>query len=59
MLFRSAHPTHFTVEEAVEAASRIGAERTWFVHMSHEIRHAELDPRLPGGMRLAWDGLRL
>ena len=59
MLRPRAHPTHFTVDEAVEAASRIGAQRTWFVHMSHEIRHAELDPRLPGGMRLAWDGLRL
>ena len=54
-----AHPTHFTVGEAIEAAERIGAERTLFIHMSHEIRHAELDPRLPGGMRLAWDGMRL
>ncbi|MEE2972606.1 MAG: MBL fold metallo-hydrolase [Planctomycetota bacterium] len=53
------HPTHFTVDQAVEAASRIEAERTWFLHMSHEIRHAELDPTLPAGMRLAWDGVRL
>ena len=53
------HPTHFTVDQAVETAARIGASATWFLHMSHEIRHAELDPRLPAGMRLAWDGLRL
>ena len=53
------HPTHFTVDEAIEAAERIGAEKTVFIHMSHEIRHAELDPRLPEGMRLAWDGMRL
>ncbi|MBQ72845.1 MAG: hypothetical protein CMJ67_08055, partial [Planctomycetaceae bacterium] len=54
-----AHPTHFTVDQAIEAAERIGAQETLFIHMSHEIRHAELDPRLPGGMRLAWDGMRL
>ena len=53
------HPTHFTVDKAIEAAERIGARETFFIHMSHEIRHAELDPRLPGGMRLAWDGMRL
>ena len=53
------HPTHFTVDQAVEAADRIGAERTWFLHMSHEIRHAEVDPTLPPGMRLGWDGVRL
>ncbi len=59
MLRPRAHPTHFTVDEAIEAAERIGAEKTWFLHMSHEIRHAELDPRLPAGMRLAWDGLKI
>jgi phosphoribosyl 1,2-cyclic phosphate phosphodiesterase len=59
MLRYRAHPTHFTVDEAVDAAQRIGAERTWFIHMTHDIRHAELDPRLPDGMRLGYDGLAL
>lgn len=59
MLRPRSHPTHFTVDQAIEAAERIGAGQTWFLHMSHEIRHAELDPRLPAGMRLAWDGVRL
>jgi len=54
--FRS-HPTHFTVDEAVSAAERIGADRTWLIHMTHDIRHAELDPRLPDGVALAFDGL--
>ena len=54
-----AHPTHFTVDEAIDAATRIGAEQTWFLHMSHEIRHAALDPMLPPRMRLAWDGVQL
>jgi phosphoribosyl 1,2-cyclic phosphate phosphodiesterase len=59
MLRPRAHPTHFTVDQAIGTAERIGAERTWFLHMSHEIRHAEVDPTLPPGMRLAWDGIRL
>jgi phosphoribosyl 1,2-cyclic phosphate phosphodiesterase len=59
MLRERAHPTHFTVDEAVAAAARIGAERTVFVHMTHDIAHAELDARLPAGMRLAHDGMVL
>ena len=59
MLRYRAHPTHFTVEKAVEVAEQIAAQETWFVHMTHDIRHAELDPELPVGMRLAWDGLAL
>ena len=53
------HPTHMSVDQAVDAASRIGADRTWFVHMTHDIRHAELDTELPAGMALAYDGLRI
>lgn len=53
------HPTHFTLDQALRAAEQIGAERTWFVHMSHEVRHAEVDATLPGGVRLAYDGLSL
>lgn len=59
MLRHRHHPTHFTVEQAVEVAQQIGAESTWFVHMAHEIAHAEVDATLPRGMGLAWDGLRL
>ncbi len=54
--FRS-HPTHFTVDEALRVASRVGAATTLFVHMTHDIRHAELDERLAAGMRLGFDGL--
>ncbi len=53
------HPTHLTVDQAVEAATRIGAEATWFTHMTHDICHAELDAELPEGMALCYDGLVL
>jgi phosphoribosyl 1,2-cyclic phosphate phosphodiesterase len=51
------HPTHFCRDEAVDVAGRVGAERTFFIHMSHDVRHADLDENLPPGMRLAYDGL--
>jgi phosphoribosyl 1,2-cyclic phosphate phosphodiesterase len=53
------HTTHFTVDEAIAAAQRIGARQTFFTHMTHDICHAELSPRLPAGMQLAYDGLVL
>lgn len=51
------HPTHFTVDGALSTAERIEARRTWFIHMTHDIAHADLDPRLPEGTALAYDGL--
>lgn len=51
------HPTHFTLDEAVEAATRIGARRTYFTHMAHDLRHQPTCARLPQGMQLAYDGL--
>ena len=53
------HATHFTVEEAVEAATRIAARRTYFTHMCHDLRHEPTCARLPAGMTLAYDGLVL
>jgi phosphoribosyl 1,2-cyclic phosphate phosphodiesterase len=51
------HSTHFTVEQALDAAARIGARRTYFTHMSHHLGHAETSARLPAGVELAYDGL--
>jgi len=53
------HATHFTLDEAVEAARRAGARRTYFTHMAHDLRHEPVCARLPRGMELAYDGLRL
>lgn len=53
------HPTHFSLSEAVEAARRIAARRTYFIHMCHDLPHAATNERLPKGMQLAYDGLVL
>jgi len=53
------HPTHFSLDEAVATAGRIGAGRTFFTHMCHDLPHAATNARLPPGMALAYDGLIL
>jgi phosphoribosyl 1,2-cyclic phosphate phosphodiesterase len=50
------HPSHFSVSEAIEAARRIGATRTLFTHMCHDLGHLETCARLPQGIELAYDG---
>ncbi len=57
--FGNPHPTHFNVEEAVEAARKVGAERTFLTHITHRVRHEELVARLPDGVEPAFDGLKV
>ena len=57
MLRYRRHPTHLSVDEAIETADRIGARQTFFTHMTHDICHADLDPKLPESTALAYDGL--
>lgn len=51
------HPTHLTIDRAVEVAQNIAAKQTYFTHMAHDVIHAEVDPQLPEGINLAYDGL--
>ncbi len=51
------HPLHLSVPEAVAAAQRVGARRTFFTHLTHENTHAALAAKLPPGIAPAYDGL--
>jgi len=53
------HISHFSLDQAIEAARRIGARRTLFTHMAHSLEHAATCAVLPAGMELAYDGLRV
>jgi phosphoribosyl 1,2-cyclic phosphate phosphodiesterase len=53
------HSTHFSVDEAIAVARRIGATRTYFTHISHDLGHAATSATLPAGVELAYDGLVL
>jgi phosphoribosyl 1,2-cyclic phosphate phosphodiesterase len=51
------HPSHATVEQALEWAERIGAQQTWFTHIAHDLGHRETNAKLPAKAQLAYDGL--
>jgi phosphoribosyl 1,2-cyclic phosphate phosphodiesterase len=54
------HPSHFTLDEAIALAKEVGAERTYFTHISHQLGlHKEVDTTLPENMFLAYDGLEV
>jgi phosphoribosyl 1,2-cyclic phosphate phosphodiesterase len=56
-LFRTPHPTHLSVPEAVSVAQRVGAKSTYLTHLTHRTGHAELERDLPAGILPAYDGL--
>jgi len=56
-LFRTDHPTHLSIPEAVAAARAIGAERTFLTHLTHDNSHADLEAELPPDIVPAFDGL--
>ena len=52
------HISHFTLEEAVAFAQEIGAEKTYFTHISHRLgTHQKISKLVPAGVELAYDGL--
>jgi phosphoribosyl 1,2-cyclic phosphate phosphodiesterase len=52
-------PLHFTVDDAVEFAKKVGAKETWLTHIAHELDHAKTNAYLPESIRLSYDGLEL
>ncbi len=58
-LLRRPHPTHLSIAEAVETAQDIGAQQTFFTHLTHDNFHADLEAELPPGISPAYDGLTI
>ena len=51
------HPTHFSVQQAVDVVQRVQPKQAYFTHISHGLEHEATNARLPPGVELAYDGL--
>jgi phosphoribosyl 1,2-cyclic phosphate phosphodiesterase len=52
------HLSHFNLQEAIKEVEGLDIPNAWFTHISHQLgKHADVNPTLPPGMELAFDGL--
>mgnify|MGYP006139766497 FL=1 len=59
-LQKESHISHFTLDQAIDQALKIGAKKTYFTHISHRLgNHQEVENELPEGIFLAYDGMEL
>ncbi len=59
-LQKEPHISHFNLEEAIEEAKDLGAETTYFLHISHRMgKHKVIEKSLPENIHLAYDGLSI
>jgi len=59
-LRKEKHISHFNLDEAVAMAGELGVSAAYFTHISHQLgKHADVMAGLPGGIELAYDGLKL
>jgi len=53
------HPTHFSIEQAMELAKELKPKRTVLTHLSHNIGFEETNSSFPEGVELAYDGIEI
>ncbi len=53
------HPTHYTIEQALEVITELAPRRAILTHIAHQVLHARDMLRLPDGVEFAVDGLTI
>jgi len=51
------HPTHMTLDQALEYIEQLKPRSALLTHISHDIKHADTSQHLPEGVEIAYDGL--
>ena len=55
--FKKEHHSHQLVNDAIEFARKVGARKTYFIHLTHDIgTHEWANSQLPDGFEFAFDG---
>ncbi len=58
-LREASHPTHINIEQSLDYIGRIKAKQSYMIHMTHELEYASLSDKLPKGVFVGYDGLKL
>jgi phosphoribosyl 1,2-cyclic phosphate phosphodiesterase len=53
------HPTHFSLNEALEAIRELAPKRAILTHLSHAFDYSKVNSELPKTVELAYDGMRI
>ena len=53
------HPTHSTVDQSLQIVADVKPKRAFFTHICHDLSHEETNKKLPPGVKLAYDGMKL
>jgi len=57
-LRHEAHPSHFTLNEALQLIEKLQPKQAYLTHISHQLgTYESLSPQLPSHVQLAYDGL--
>jgi phosphoribosyl 1,2-cyclic phosphate phosphodiesterase len=53
------HPTHFHLEKALAVIAELAPQRAFLTHLNHDYDYAQWSAKLPKGVALSCDGLRI
>ena len=58
-LRETTHPTHINIEQSLAYIGRIKAKQSYMIHMTHDLEYSALTNKLPKGVFVGFDGLKL
>jgi phosphoribosyl 1,2-cyclic phosphate phosphodiesterase len=56
-LREQSHPTHLSLDEAIDVINEVQPQRAFLVHLAHELSHEAASAQLPPNAEVAYDGL--